>query len=478
MTTSAPFTQESRPSPNDEIDDDEPPARPPAPPAVPDLTSQRPTPLSPSPPTRPQLPPASPRASAVRPTSLSPLASQDDDQDENDWDPESDDEEGRRVAALSSQVDDPSQLALASQDSRLSVIGAAAVDGPGAIDVSAIRARVREAQPARPFVAPPLPPLLRKISCRDPNWWRNAKQLRITGSEERRETLNELDADLSWLDDKAQYYDPDIQRLNCEHYDIILLDRAGSLAYQEHFEDSSHNFSRTELERKHGHTVVRNPCVVAFSTDNGEPLETFEVVAVVAINTATTRAAWDPATVAGTEELLRTMPRHHNPAKRGSNTQGGGMYMIGAPVRRWTDDDLKKRNKGGRGRIDTYRTNNAAAAESNYYGYINPLGTLLAIMAALEAAVSPRLHRARLAVSAAINAPAIVGGISREDAPSVTLACSRATCRRCTWTARASGPGIRSPGRRIGRLCRIGPSRSPARGCSSTCQARAASTSR
>ena len=101
------------------------------------------------------------------------------------------------------------------------------------------------------------------------------------------------------------------------------------------------------------------------------------------------------------------------------------MYMIGALVRRWTAEELKKRKKRGSGRIDTYRINRAAAAEANYDGYISPLETVLTIMAAFEAAVSPRLHRARLAVSAAINAPAIVGGFPREIGPSVTLALSQ-----------------------------------------------------
>ena len=101
------------------------------------------------------------------------------------------------------------------------------------------------------------------------------------------------------------------------------------------------------------------------------------------------------------------------------------MYMIGALVRRWTAEELKKRKKRGSGRIDTYRINRAAAAEANYDGYISPLETVRRIMAAFEAAVSPRLHRARLAVSAAINAPAIVGGFPREIGPSVTLALSQ-----------------------------------------------------
>ena len=101
------------------------------------------------------------------------------------------------------------------------------------------------------------------------------------------------------------------------------------------------------------------------------------------------------------------------------------MFMIGALVRRFTAEELKKRKKRGNGRIDTYRINRAAAAEANYDGYIKPLETVLTIMAALEAAVSPRLHRARLAVSAAINAPAIVGGFPREIGPSVTLALSQ-----------------------------------------------------
>ena len=101
------------------------------------------------------------------------------------------------------------------------------------------------------------------------------------------------------------------------------------------------------------------------------------------------------------------------------------MFMAGALVRRWTAEELKKRKKRGNGRIDTYRINRAAAAEANYDGYISPLETVLTIMAALEAAVSPRLHRARLAVSAAINAPAIVGGFPWEIGPSVTLALSQ-----------------------------------------------------
>ena len=348
---------------------------------------------------------------------------------EDDWDEESDEDEDRRVANLSSQVVDPSQHTSqhASQDSRLSLVGAAAVDGSGAIDAAAMRARILAAQPES--IVPPASatsaPKLRIVHSRHGEWWGHAGKLRIPGSDELRTTLHELGGESSWLGDKRKYCDIDLKRLNAEGYDIILVDRGASIAYQRQFKDTKQDFARTELERKYGHTVVRKPCVVAYSTDNGVPLETYEVVAVVAINTATTRAAWTPAAVDQVEVLLDTMKGHHNPAKRGSNTRSGKMFMAGALVRRWTAEELKKRKKRGNGRIDTYRINRAAAAEANYDGYISPLETVLTIMAALEAAVSPRLHRARLAVSAAINAPAIVGGFPREIGPSVTLALSQ-----------------------------------------------------
>ena len=348
---------------------------------------------------------------------------------EDDWDEESDEDEDRRVANLSSQVVDPSQHTSqhASQDSRLSLVGAAAVDGSGAIDAAAMRARILAARPES--IVPPASatsaPKLRIVHSRHGEWWGHAGKLRIPGSDELRTTLHELGGESSWLGDKRKYCDIDLKRLNAEGYDIILVDRGASIAYQRQFKDTKQDFARTELERKYGHTVVRKPCVVAYSTDNGVPLETYEVVAVVAINTATTRAAWTPAAVDQVEVLLDTMKGHHNPAKRGSNTRSGKMFMAGALVRRWTAEELKKRKKRGNGRIDTYRINRAAAAEANYDGYISPLETVLTIMAALEAAVSPRLHRARLAVSAAINAPAIVGGFPREIGPSVTLALSQ-----------------------------------------------------
>ena len=348
---------------------------------------------------------------------------------EDDWDEESDEDDDRRVANLSSQVVDPSQHTSqhASQDSRLSLQGAAAVDGSGAIDAAAMRARILAARPES--IVPPASatsaPKLRIVHSRHGEWWGHAGKLRIPGSDELRTTLHELGGESSWLGDKRKYCDIDLKRLNAEGYDIILVDRGASIAYQRQFKDTKQDFARTELERKYGHTVVRKPCVVAYSTDNGVPLETYEVVAVVAINTATTRAAWTPAAVDQVEVLLDTMKGHHNPAKRGSNTRSGKMFMAGALVRRWTAEELKKRKKRGNGRIDTYRINRAAAAEANYDGYISPLETVLTIMAALEAAVSPRLHRARLAVSAAINAPAIVGGFPREIGPSVTLALSQ-----------------------------------------------------
>ena len=348
---------------------------------------------------------------------------------EDDWDEESDEDEDRRVANLSSQVVDPSQHTSqhASQDSRLSLEGAAAVIGRGAIDAAALRARILAARPES--IVPPASatsaPKLRIVHSRHGEWWGHAGKLRIPGSDELRTTLHELGGESSWLGDKRKYCDIDLKRLNAEGYDIILVDRGASIAYQRQFKDTKQDFARTELERKYGHTVVRKPCVVAYSTDNGVPLETYEVVAVVAINTATTRAAWTPAAVDQVEVLLDTMKGHHNPAKRGSNTRSGKMFMAGALVRRWTAEELKKRKKRGNGRIDTYRINRAAAAEANYDGYISPLETVLTIMAALEAAVSPRLHRARLAVSAAINAPAIVGGFPREIGPSVTLALSQ-----------------------------------------------------
>ena len=119
---------------------------------------------------------------------------------EDDWDEESDEDDDRRVANLSSQVVDPSQHTSqhASQDSRLSLVGAAAVDGSGAIDAAAMRARILAARPES--IVPPASatsaPKLRIVHSRHGEWWGHAGKLRIPGSDELRTTLHELGGEL------------------------------------------------------------------------------------------------------------------------------------------------------------------------------------------------------------------------------------------------------------------------------------------
>ena len=436
VTTSAPFTQQSRPSPNDESEDDGPaaPSRPAAPAArvVPssggagdDESEEEDSDGEPPRAAVAWRPPPAPRRSFPSRVEID----SDSDSEESD-----DDNDGRQPLLLTqsaeraepTQGDSSQEPSQEPEPSQLSQLPDTQFDpqGPDAVrvedfDAAALRNRITGATPSDIRVRVPAPCVEVLDSTMDA-WWRYLRAVEWNNEAARR-GLDKLEfgGDRSRLDGP---YLPSLAKLRDDNFQVLVVDQEAAKNFQKHLKGT--NYTQHELINCYGFEVTGHSWVGLFKGVDGAPPE---IVAVVANGTRLTREAFVARNYEGVrraEDMVAGGEKYLGRAKRGNVSDVGKMELFGARKPRMPKGDQKR--KPGKG-VGVYCHDSRALTDG---AYLRGCSYIAVVLSTFEAFYAPERHAARVLLSDALNIPAICQGIPRYLAAAATIAMSRGyACR-------------------------------------------------
>ena len=151
-----------------------------------------------------------------------------------------------------------------------------------------------------------------------------------------------------------------------------------------------------------------------------------EILAMVAIDTPRTRAAWPEAGCRYATDLVKKMIEYMNPVNRGDRIVCGKMRTFGFRLIRWANSitEDKKRKYGG-GKLGPYDFRQSKVDKANAdEDFCDDMYYVLTAAFAQEGGYAPFQKAARYAVAKALNAPPLCKGLRLEDVPALMLAAS------------------------------------------------------
>jgi hypothetical protein len=151
-----------------------------------------------------------------------------------------------------------------------------------------------------------------------------------------------------------------------------------------------------------------------------------EILAMVAIDTPRTRAAWPEAGCRYATDLVKKMIEYMYPVNRGDRIVCGKMRTFGFRLMRWANSitEDKKRKYGG-GHLGHYDIVQSKVDKANAdEDFSDATRYVLAAACAQEGGYAPFQKAARYAVAKALNAPPLCKGLRLEDIPVLMLSAS------------------------------------------------------
>mmetsp|Transcript_23896 Transcript_23896/g.71695 ORF Transcript_23896/g.71695 Transcript_23896/m.71695 type:complete len:693 (+) Transcript_23896:114-2192(+) len=172
---------------------------------------------------------------------------------------------------------------------------------------------------------------------------------------------------------------------------------------------------KEEYEKK-GFEVLGRSAVIRF--DDGE------IIALVAMRTAKTRAASAGCGGSSVARLLNSLSRYWNDiAQKRGKWNLGEMWMVGIRLRQaHCKPCARKREREGGGMIDCYTAKKGACTD---VALLTDLSAVAVGASTLEREYTPIMYEARVALSVAANLPTLFWGIARRLCGMSTLATSR-----------------------------------------------------